>query len=35
VRISRTPLSCPFHPKGYGTYRVGSAVTGARRYRMR
>src|SRR5215472_13846742 len=24
-RISRTPLSCSLHPKGYETYRVGSA----------
>ena len=24
-RISRTPLSCPLHPKGYAAYPVGSA----------
>jgi hypothetical protein len=27
VRISRTTLSCRLHPKGYGTYRTGSAFT--------
>ena len=27
-RFSRTPLSCPLHPKGYVAYPVGSAFGG-------
>ena len=29
-RISRTPLSCPLHAKGYGTYRLGALSGRAR-----
>jgi len=27
-RFSRTPLSCPLHNKGYGTYPLGRVFAG-------